>query len=194
MFFEGARSWFWANSPAIIVDLSKTPFREKIGFSLTVYWFSHIFEVVFLWKIMFFWHRFLHRFWSTFWWKIVPKWLPKTLGGTPPFRSQNRPWRPSGFLDAFWSPLGSLLAPFGSLLSPFGAPWVLFSSLLAAFGAPWFRFGSIWSPLGSLSAPLGSLLLPFHTLLQHFRNNGSCWCNFRSNLRFPNLSNVKLLQ
>ena len=31
MVFEGAHSWFQANSPSIIADFSKTPFREKVG-------------------------------------------------------------------------------------------------------------------------------------------------------------------
>ena len=33
MVFEGAQSWLQANSPSRIVDLSKTPFREKIEIS-----------------------------------------------------------------------------------------------------------------------------------------------------------------
>jgi hypothetical protein len=65
------------------------------------------------------------------------------------FGIQNRPWRPSRLLDAFWSPLGSLLAPLGSLLAPFGAPWLHFGSLLVPFGILWCPFGNIWCPLVS---------------------------------------------
>ena len=51
------------------------------------------------------------------------------------------------FFDAFWSPLGSLLAPFGSLLAP---------------------VGSLLAPAGSLLAPFGSLLAHFWCPLAHF--------------------------
>ena len=64
------------------------------------------------------------------------------------FGIQNRPWRPSRFLDAFGLPFGALLAPFGSLLAPFWHPLAPFGSLLVPFGSIlghfWDTFDTIW--------------------------------------------------
>ena len=51
-----------------------------------------------------------------------------------------------------------------------------------------------WLPLAPFWLPSGSRWHPFGSLLQPSRNNGSFWCNFRSILHYPKLSNVKLLQ
>ena len=73
------------------------------------------------------------------------------------------------FLDAFWSPFGSLLAPFGSLLDPFG-------SLLDPFGFILDPFGSILDPFGAMFDPFGSILLSFGALSQFWL---PFWLHFR---------------
>ena len=79
------------------------------------------------------------------------------------------------FLDAFWSPLGSLLAPFWRPWAPFWRPlapfWLLFGSLWLPFGSLWLPlppFGSLLLPVWSLLAPFASPLLSLTTLRFHF--------------------------
>ena len=91
------------------------------------------------------------------------------------FPSVFRPWRPSRFLDAFWSPSGSLLAPFGSLLASFGSPWLPFGSRWLPFGSalapPWQSSAHFLLPLGAFSlhfAPPGTLSVRSGVLLVHF--------------------------
>ena len=55
----------------------------------------------------------------------------------------------NSIFDAFWSPLGSLLAPLGLQVAHFG-----------------FTFGSLLVPFVSLLAPFGSLWLTFGTLFE----------------------------
>ena len=87
----------------------------------------------------------------------------KNRYGAPLFCSKNRPWRPNRFLDACWSPFGSLLAPF---LAPFGLLLVPFGSFLPSFSLLSLLFGSLLGPLRALD-PFSSLLaccwLPFAT-------------------------------
>ena len=101
---------------------------------------------------------FLMLFGMPFFRFLDQKWLPNIVPHPPPFRSQNRPWRPRRFLDTFWSFFGSLLAPFCSLWPPFWRPLAPFSHPLAPF---WFTFGSHWLHFGSLLASLRSLLRVF---------------------------------
>ena len=85
----------------------------------------------------------------------------------------------SRFLDAFWSPFGSLWIPFWLPLVPFGLPlahfwfpvphfwltlhpfWVTFATLWLTLGSRSARFGALLAPVGSLLAPFGSLLVDF---------------------------------
>ena len=101
---------------------------------------------------------------------IAKRGTRKTLPS--PTRSAAGCARPGGeFFDAFWSPLGSLLAPFWLPLAHFWLP-------LAPF---WLPCGSIWAPFGSLLAPFGSILVPFGSILVLF---GSISEHFRVILQF----------
>ena len=65
--------------------------------------------------------------------------------------------------DAFWSPIGSLLAPFWRPLVPFGRP-----------------YGTLWLPFGYLLlllAPFGALLVPFASLLAPFWYHLAQFCS-----------------
>ena len=95
----------------------------------------------------------------------------------------NRPWRPSPFLDATWSPfcltLASLLHPlasfwlhFGVFCCPFCFLWLPFVPLWALFGPLWFLFGSLLAPMGlpfgPPSALFGTKPLHYTTLFDIF--------------------------
>ena len=71
----------------------------------------------------------------------------KNRYGAPLFCFKNRPWRPNRFLDACWSPFGSLLVPF---LAPFGLLLVPFGSFLPSFSLLSLLFGSLLGPLRAL--------------------------------------------
>ena len=60
------------------------------------------------------------------------------------------------FVDAFWSPLDSLLAPLGLQVPHF---WFR----LAPF---WLSFGTFWFPFGSLLVPFGFLWLTYGILFE----------------------------
>ena len=62
------------------------------------------------------------------------------------------------FLDAFWSPLGSLLAPFWLPLGHFWLPFAHFWLPLAHF---WLTFGVLWLTFGALGSLLAILALDF---------------------------------
>ena len=89
------------------------------------------------------------------------------------------------FFNAFWSPLGSLLAPFWL---PFGSRWLTFGSLWLTFGSLWLTFDSLWLPFGSLLVPFGSLLVPLGSLLLtlglDFLTFGLSWRHFHNFYRF----------
>ena len=60
--------------------------------------------------------------------------------------------------DAFWSPIGSLLAPFWRPLVPFERP----------YGTLWLTSGSILAPVGSLLVTLAVDFLTFEGSCRHF--------------------------
>ena len=66
-------------------------------------------------------------------------------GKPPPTKWSDTPdlWV-GGFFDAFWSPVGSLLAPFGLQVAPFGLPLAPFRLTFATF---WLHFAPFWLPL-----------------------------------------------
>ena len=69
--------------------------------------------------------------------------------------------RPGGeFFDAFWSPLGSLLAPFWFPLAPF---WLPVAHFRLTLGSLWLTFGALWLTFGTLGSLLLALELNFLT-------------------------------
>ena len=113
-----------------------------------------------------------------------------------PFRDLFATFSDDRFLDALWSPFGSLLAPFWLPLVPFWLPLAPFWHPLAHFWRPlapfWLPFRFLFAPFGlhflilvdfgSLLALFGSLLLPFRLLFLVFI---TFWLRFPY---FPKLS------
>ena len=99
---------------------------------------------------------------------------PQTL--RMPTRSAADCVRPGGeFFDAFWSPLGSLLAPFWLPLAHFWLPLAHFWPPLAHFWLPlapfWLTFGFPWLTFGALCftfAHPGIHFLTFAVSCPHF--------------------------
>ena len=101
-------------------------------------------------------------FFIVFWWKWLPKWMVAETRGTPQKHqicSLFATFSEDRFFDAFWSPLGSLLAPFWLPLAHFWLPLAHFWLPLAHFWLPlapfWLTFGVPWLTL----VPFASLLL-----------------------------------
>ena len=89
-----------------------------------------------------------------FWTKIALKFRCQL----PPFGTLFATFSESRSFDAFWSPIGSLLAPFWRPLVPFGRP-----------------YGTLWLTFGSILVSLGSLLV---TLAVDFLTFEGSWCHF----------------
>ena len=122
----------------------------------------------------FFRHRFLHRFLIDFLSKNEPKWLQKTL----PRSTILAPFFGYRFLDALWSPFGSLLAPFGL---HFGRFWLHFGPFWLYFAPFWLHFETfwlLWLPFGTLLAPFWLLFLNFHSFSSLFLHLECFWFRF----------------
>ena len=74
--------------------------------------------------------------------KLFPKWAISSCS-SPPLPHFFATFSEGRFLNAFWSPFGSLWTPFGCILVEF-----------------WLPFTCLWLPFGSLLVPFGSLLVP----------------------------------
>ena len=74
--------------------------------------------------------------------KLFPKWAISSCS-SPPLPHFFATFSEGRFLNAFWSPFGSLWTPFGCILVMF-----------------WLPFTCLWLPFGSLLVPFGSLLVP----------------------------------
>ena len=122
--------------------------------------------------------------------KWLPKWSISSLCGET-FGSLFVTFFEDPFLDAFWSPFGSLWAPFWLPLAPF---WLPFGSLwlplahfwlpLAPFGSHfcslWLTFCSFWltfTPFSHFGRLLASFLVPFR-YFQWKSNEKSCFSMF----------------
>ena len=124
------------------------------------------------------------------------KWLPKwsiSILCAGPFGSFFATFFEDRFLDAFWSPFGSLWAPFWLPLAlfglPFGSLWLPLAHFwlpLAPFGSHfcsfWLTFCSFWltfTPFSHFGRLLASFLVPFR-YFQRKSNEKSCFSMFFS--------------
>ena len=89
---------------------------------------------------------------------------PNRYGECFRFGTQNRPWRPSGFLETFWLHFAPLLAVFSLVLAPCGFLFDFFYLLLALFGSLWALFWLPFCNLFATMALLGATFAPFCTL------------------------------
>ena len=123
--------------------------------------------------------------------EIWLKMAPKKRGGGSLFRSFFATFSEGWFLDAFWSPLGSLLAPFWLPLAHFWLPLAHFWLPLAHFWLPlapfWLTFGFPWLTFGALCftfAHPGIHFLTFAISCPHF----SYFLEFSTKISCKNLS------
>ena len=78
---------------------------------------------------------------------MAPKMVRREEEGVDHFRDLFATFSEDRLFDAFWSPLGSLLAPFGILLAHFWLPlahfWLPLAHFWLTFGVPWLTFGAL---------------------------------------------------